>query len=192
MPAPVTPPQLPSTLDARTKYAGAWQETAARIQARDRVLITFITLTAALVGVSLNKGQELVSVGVGFAALATAFLTRHHDLIIGYLGKFQHDLYKHDVRACGDSGCPEWFSAEYFPEAARQRRMRDIAQYIFIGVGLVAALVVPFPVIHALPLFNFKTILWLLSFLSSLGAIGILIDTGRTRNQISEKISSAK
>src|SRR5438128_977338 len=61
------------SLDAR--YQGAWVETASRIQARDSVLATFVTLTAALIAFSLSGEQyAYFSALVGFATLIFAML----------------------------------------------------------------------------------------------------------------------
>src|SRR6478672_5364745 len=133
--------------DANALYAGACQETAARIQMCETVLIAFITISSAIIGVSIKGDFRLASVIVGYIALATAFLVRHHDLIIGLLGRYQYDLCRFGVESQEkDSGVPPlWFSQRYYPRVFKVREMRDKAQHSFILIASIAALVLAFP-----------------------------------------------
>jgi hypothetical protein len=133
--------------DANALYTGACQETATRIQMRETVLIAFITISSAIIGVSLKGEFRLASVIVGYIALATALLVRHHDLIIGLLGRYQYDLCQFGVKSQEkDSAVPPlWFSQQYYPRVFKVREMRDKAQHSFILIASIAALVLAFP-----------------------------------------------
>lgn len=124
------PEQSPAqSLSVDARYGGAWQETAARIQARDGILLGFVQLAAAVIGVSLAEEKlEYLGILVGYAALAAAVLTAHHDLIIGKLGLYQNSLasrYNEPNRA-GET--LEWFSESNFLYVLRARLARDLAQ----------------------------------------------------------------
>jgi hypothetical protein len=133
--------------DANSLYTGACQETAARIQMRETVLIAFITISSAIIGVSLKGDFRLASVIVGYIALATALLVRHHDLIIGLLGRYQYDLCQFGVKSQEKDVAvpPLWFSQQYYPRVFKVREMRDKAQHSFILIASIAALVLAFP-----------------------------------------------
>jgi len=122
------------------KYLGAWQETSTRIQARDQVLSWFITLASLLIGASFsNFAPTAAGIVLGYASLATALLTSHHDLIIGYLGDYQNELYVFAKEHQNDS-TPEWFSKHNFDRVLYARRLRDWAQLFIIGPAGITGL----------------------------------------------------
>ncbi|HEY2236983.1 MAG TPA: hypothetical protein VGK01_26185 [Candidatus Angelobacter sp.] len=133
--------------DANALYAGACQETAARIQMRETVLVAFITISSAIIGVSLKEDFRSASAIEGYIALAAALLVRHHDLIIGLLGKYQYDLCQFGKKSKEkDSAVPPlWFSEDYYPCVFKVREMRDKAQHSFILIAAIAALLLAFP-----------------------------------------------
>ncbi len=166
--------------DANTKYMGAWQEIAARIQARDRVLLSFIALTATLVGISLSRSDlAFTVVGVGYAALASALLDRYHDLMINYLGYFQKALAECDDQG---KGTPEWRSSEHVHRTFGARLMRDIAQLLLIAFGAVPALYIARK--NLTPAQSPATLLWYGSLACSLAAFIVVILTIRDRTEM--------
>ena len=134
-------------LSAESRYQGAWQETASRIRARDGVILGFIQLAAAIIAIALTRNAytrnlEFATVVIGYAALACVLLSSHHDLIIGYLGDYQHDLYLATHR--GDDGqkedWPEWFrlkrgSKRQFERVMFARMVRDWGQFFIIALA---------------------------------------------------------
>lgn len=169
--------------DANTKYMGAWQEIAARIQARDRVLLSFIALTSTLVGISLSRSDLAFTViGVGYAALASALLDRHHDLMMGYLGYFQRVLAESDGLG---KGTPEWRSSEYVHRAFGARLMRDIAELLLIAFGAVPALYIAKK--NVAPGWSPRAYLWYGSFACSVAAFIVVLLTLRDRARMLRK-----
>jgi serine protease Do len=122
------------SVDAR--YGGAWQETAARIQARDGILLGFVQLAAAVIGVALAEEKfQYLGILVGYGAFAAAVLTAHHDLIIGKLGLYQGNLASRYNEPNRSDETLEWFSEKNFLYVLRVRMARDVVQ----GVITVAA-----------------------------------------------------
>ena len=169
--------------DANTKYMGAWQEISARIQARDRVLLSFIALAATLVGLSLTRPDlAFTVVGVGYAALASALLERHHDLMMGYLGYFQKSVAESDGVG---KGTPEWRSSEFVHRAFGARLMRDAAQLLVIAFGAVPALYIAKK--NIAPGWSYRAFLWYGSLACSLAAFVVVIQTVRDRARMLRK-----
>lgn len=120
-------------LDPNTKYLVAGGEISTRLQAREHVLLFFIACTAIAVGVSLSsEALQNFTLPVGYAALATAFLSRHHDLVIANLRRFQRDIWRLDKQ---ETGTPEYTSPEYLGRAIKERSKREYAQILFIALG---------------------------------------------------------
>ena len=98
-------------IDANTKYLATWGEISARVQAREHVLLLFIAFTAVAVALSLSgEGLLNFSLPIGYVALATAFLSRHHDLVIGNLRRFQYDISRLNL---DEKGTPEYTTMGY-------------------------------------------------------------------------------
>ncbi len=169
--------------DANTKYMGAWQEIAARIQARDRVLLSFIALASTLVGLSLTRPDlAFTGVGVGYAALASALLERHHDLMMSYLGYFQKAVAESDDLG---KGTPEWRTSEFVHRAFGARLMRDAAQLLVISFGAVPALYIARK--NVAPGWSYRAFLWYGSLVCSLAAFVVVIQTVRDRAKMLRK-----
>ena len=165
-------------LDASVRYSGAWQEISARIQARDRVLLSFIALTSALVGLALsNQDLPFVGTAVGYLALATSLLTRNHDMIIGHLAAFMIKLAK------SENASPEWMTSNNMQCTLKERTVRDWAQGLFILFGAVAGLYIDLEAVKCDPS-SMPAIVLYLSVIASTGALGILIWTNRKRKKI--------
>lgn len=187
--------------DANALYAGACQETAARIQMRETVLVAFITISSAIIGVSLKEDFRLASVIVGYISLAAALLVRHHDLIIGLLGRYQYDLCEFGVNS-KEKDCavpPLWFSQQYYPRVFKVREMRDKAQHSFILIAAIAALLLAFPPtlqqhdMRALGC-HFSSryvqwVAWIGSGFSSLCAFVVTRNSFRMRKEIADKMT---
>jgi hypothetical protein len=166
------------------RYLGAWQETASRIAARDTAVAVFITLIAALAGASLS-GEKVALAGilVGYFTLPMALFSRHHDLVIGYLNKYQLEL---SLKGDPERVCPEWFASDHFRDAMRQRHTRDIALGILILfcsiIGLFSA--------HRSPDWALCVIkvLWWISLVCCLSSVVVVWETGIQRGKISDSM----
>lgn len=169
-------------LDANAKYSGAWGEISARIQARDRVLLAFIALTSTFLGFALTKpGNEGWAVAVGYLSLGTVLLTRHHDLIIGHLSRFQR-MVASSVET--NDGTPEWTKSDHLGRAMEARTTRDWAQGLFIFLGVVGALYVSCG--HLTRVLDVQILPWLGSLASSGVSIYLIFKTRRDRAKLAK------
>jgi len=164
-------------LDANTKYLGAWGEISSRVLAREYVSLLFISFTAVAVALSLSSDALLnFTLPIGYVALGTAFLSRHHDLIIGNLRRFQNDISR--VNA-DEKGTPEYTTPGYLGRAVSERSKREYAQVLFIVFGGVASF---YPAGRELASpFGMAAILWYGSILCSFVAIIVAIKTQHDR-----------
>ena len=166
-------------LDANTKYLGAWGEISARLQAREHVSLLFITFTAAAVGLSLSGDSFLnFTLPIGYVALATAFLSRHHDLVIGNLRRFQNEISRLND---DEKGTPEYTTTGYLGRALQERSKREYAQVLFIVLGGCASFYPAGKVLFS-P-FSMGAILWFGGILCSFVAIIIAIKTQHDRKE---------
>jgi len=166
-------------LDANAKYRGAWGEISARVQARERVLLVFIGFTAVAVGLSFSDEAFVnLTLPIGYVALATALLSRHHDRVIGILRRFQHEISRLNS---DEWGIPEYTSLGYLGRAVKERSKREYAQVLFIVFGGCASI---FPATKELaaPL-AMPAILWYGSILGSLLAIIVALKTQHDRKE---------
>lgn len=82
---------------------GSNDEYIGRLQARNRILLNFITVSAALIGISVaeqTQGFAFIAVGVGFFSLASTLLSRHHELMMAHLIAFQKVLALDSPPSC--------------------------------------------------------------------------------------------
>lgn len=157
-------------LDANTKYSSAWNEINARIQARDRVFLTFISLTAVLIGITLsNRELAFTAISVGYVALATSLLILQHDLIISHLANFQRDIVKQDK----NKQIPDWMSEEYIKKRFSVHYIRTAAHCLFIIFLTFTSLSIASNSLSK-PL-DMLTIVWFGSALCSLLSVGVFI-----------------
>ena len=164
-------------LDANTKYLAAWGEISARLQAREHVSLLFIAFTALAVGLSLSGDSFMnFTLPIGYVALATAFLSRHHDLVIGNLRRFQHDISRLNT---DEHGIPEYTTTGYLGRAILERSKREYAQVLFIVFGGCASFY-PIGEVLSSPL-SMAAILWYGSILCSCVAIMVAMKTQRDR-----------
>jgi hypothetical protein len=164
-------------LDANARYLGASEEIAARLQAREHVLLVFVAYTAVAAGLAFS-GEEFfaLTLPIGYTALATAFLSRHHDLVIGILRRYQHEIYRLNA---DDRGTPEYTSLGYLGRAVRERSKREYAQVLFIVLGGFASFS-PASREFANPL-SLAAFLWYGSLLCSILAIIVALKTQHDR-----------
>ncbi len=168
--------------DSNARYLGAWGEISARLQTRDRVLLSFITLTAVLIGLSLSRIELSISaVAVGYIALATALLNRHNDIIITQLAKYQRSLVADDS---ANKDLPDWHARDHRGRSLLARSTRDIAQILFIVFGAVPSIYIAGKDLSG-P-FDFTTVLWYGSILCSFYAIYVVIRTRVQRIRMAE------
>lgn len=119
--------------DARYMSAGA--ELAARIQARDFVLLSYIAFSATILTLSLVKPSVgLVSLAIPYLAVAAAFLNAHHDAVIGLLSGYMKSLETH-------CSVVAWHNEpKYIGRALNARLLRDIAAIVFLVLSSATAL----------------------------------------------------
>jgi len=166
--------------DYNSNNSSAWSEISARIQTREHVFLTFIVLTATLVGLALSKNDlAFVGVSVGYVSLATAILCRHHDLIIGQLGKYQRKLYTADTE---HPNIPNWQADPFLKDVKGARSIRDWAQILFIVLGTIPALYIAKTTL-ATPT-EIRTLLWYGSLGCSVFAVYVVIQTQIDRKRI--------
>jgi hypothetical protein len=169
-------------LDANTKYLAAWGEISSRLQSREHVMLFFIAFTAVAVGLALSSDAFVdFTLPIGYAALATSFLSRHHDLVIGNLRRFQHDIERLDI---DEKGTPEYTSLGYLGRAIKERSKREYAQLLFIVLGGCVSLY-PATKVLSSPV-GPTTVLWYGSILCSLLAIIIALKTHHDRKSWSK------
>lgn len=171
--------------DPKTQYAGAWGEISARIQARDRVLLTYISFTATLVGVSFAKSDfSLIAIVVGYFSLAMALLSRHHDLIIGLLSEFQLSLVgvKEQFKEDENINYKPWHHQDFLGKALKARTIRDISQILFIILGITPAFYIMMQ--SKFPNYDFISLLLYGSIISAFIAVIIVWNTRSKRNKI--------
>ncbi len=72
--------------------------------------------------------MQFVAVAVGFVALAAALLSCHHDIIVGYLGLFQHRLCKSEELETN------WFSQQHSLRLLKARGFRDFSFGFLVSV----------------------------------------------------------
>jgi hypothetical protein len=162
-----------------TKYEAACHETVARLEARDSVIEKFVLLTAAIVALSLTKSEyALFGVAVGYTALAAALLSRHHDVIIGLLGMFQHNLCANDPVATN------WFSDCYFHDVLKERGYRDVSLALVLAGGGVFGLGVAWKTVYMSRCGEPKTIIWYSSLASLIASLFIVYWTHQTREEL--------
>ena len=169
--------------DFNSIQSGTWTEISARIQSRERIFLTYITLTATLVGVALTKEDlAFVGVGVGYVALAVALLSRHHDLIIGYLAQYQRFL---DEKDPATEKAPCWFDTDIFKGVMNARATRDYAQILFIILGSAPALIIASTKLIS-PI-DTRTIVWYGSLICAIASIVVVWVTKIQRNRLWKK-----
>lgn len=171
-------------LGSGERYLGAWQETAARITARDNAVTVFMTLAAALAGASLSSDKiALAGILVGYATLPMVLFSRHHDLIIGHLNIYQLTV---SLKSDPHEDCPEWFRNKYFETAMEDRKIRDWALGILmVGCGFIGLLSARrSPDWPHLPI----KILWWVSLVCCVTSVGLVWYTGKERRKISERM----
>ena len=166
-------------LDANTKFLGAWGEVSARVQAREHVLLVFVVFTAVAAGLSFSDEAFVnLTLPIGYVALATAFLSRHHDLIIGILRRYQHEISRLNN---DEKGTPEYTSLGYLGRAVQERSKREYTQVLFIVFGGCAS-IYPAGKELAAPL-GMAAFLWYGSILCSLLAIIVALKTQHDRKE---------
>ena len=164
-------------LDANTKYLAAWGEISSRLQAREHVLSLFIAFASVAVALSLSSDGLLnFALPIGYVALGTALLSRHHDLVIGNLRRFQNEISRLNT---DEKGTPEYTTMGYLGRAIQERSKREYAQVLFIVFGVCASF---YPASRALssPL-NMTAALWYGGILCSFVAVIIAIKTQHDR-----------
>jgi hypothetical protein len=124
-------------------FKGAGDEYTARLQARNRILLHFITVSSALIGISVAEktgGFAFIAIGVGFFSLASTLLSRHHELMMAHLIAYQKLLVL-DCKTTPE--CTAWhdFRQDQVP---RIRRGRDWAVLALHGGFCLAALLIAF------------------------------------------------
>jgi len=186
--------------DRNTKYTAAWLESNMRITARETILSGFIALASTLVGASLAAQRDspvvFISAVVGYIALAATILTRHHDLIVGELNKFQYEISLKDPNDLK----PEWFDPDpkgsnlegYYERVLGHRLKRDVAQIMFILLAGVSALVVSRAAIKRAPICSLRSLMWYGSGLCLAISIALVAETAYRRKHFFKQMLDLK
>jgi hypothetical protein len=121
-----------------TKYAAAAQEISARIQARNRTLLAFYSLTAVICGIAVQgNGNAILGVSLSYAALVSVLVSVYHERTIEHLLRFQNALEQSDPMNVG----PDWVSSEHYGRTLNIRVLRDLGQAFAFAVGAGTPLV---------------------------------------------------
>ena len=151
----------PNVVDANQRYASACTETVARIQGRDLAASGFVAVATGLVSVAFTKtGYEFIGVSVGYVAVAAALLSCHHDIIIGLLGLFQHNLCKREESPTN------WFSRDTFDKVLEARKLRDWYFTFIVGVPGILGLIISWHPALSGDHWLVKIVIWACSALS--------------------------
>jgi hypothetical protein len=164
------------------KYSSAWNEISARIQAREFIWTTFVSLCATLIGVAGGMNQSFIGVGIGFVALWAAMVSRHHDVIIRVLGDFQNEL----EHGNSTNKTPGWFPTGS-RKASFQRKWRDYPQLILTILLTGCGLLLAYPMVK----WTYKDArfwVWISSFTCGLFATGLIAFTHYERWKAARKL----
>jgi hypothetical protein len=108
-------------------------EYLARLHARNRIVLSFATVSSALIGIALAEktgGFAFVAIGVGYFSLASTLLSRHHEHMMWHLIAYQKQEIKPQCEAW-----PNFRSTQ----VEKVRHERDVAVFwMHFGFCLVA------------------------------------------------------
>lgn len=161
-------------------YTSAGQELAQRIQARELVLVTYMTFSVALLGASLvySSYRELALI-IPTLAVACALLIVHHDAIIGMLSDYMAELTK-DVDAI------RWHDSQgdYRRRSLQARHIRDIAAIFYLILTVSASLAVSFTEVKPYDAISLSSVAWWIGLLCLLSILVIFSLLHRFRHKI--------
>jgi hypothetical protein len=197
----MTPPQLFShqlyeedssmPLQESDYLKGANDEYVGRLHARNRIILNFITVSGALIGVAAAEQTgrfAFVAVGVGFFSLATASLNQHHELMMGHLIAYQRKL----IEITNPKPLSEGWHDFRKEQVETARRHRDTAVWwmhvLFCGAALGIALVRELSSPEKDPgwLHIVKLVLFSFSLWFAFKSIKVVVRTQEHRNRISQ------
>lgn len=177
-------------MQASDIYKSINDEIIARLQARNRIILSYASVSIALIGVaSSEKGFAFVAIGIGFYSLALNMLNRHHELLMARLirtrQKILHICYNsnHECSIFRDE--LEGLNG-YIPSAYASR---DFAQLAIHGFLCVSGLLISgWKEFYApgsdIAMHDFKVILWSLSFSAFLASMALICNTMQNRKLI--------
>lgn len=141
--APVSSPIKKATVASEALYTAAGQELAMRIQVREYVLFTYMTVAGALLSIAVTKPEIApLALAIPYLAFAAVLLSAHHDLVNGLLSRYMGDL-------SFESDCPRWHvESGYIGQALLYRLVRDVASAALLLFTVVAALLITRPYIE--------------------------------------------
>ncbi|AFY61630.1 hypothetical protein [Synechococcus sp. PCC 6312] len=162
-------------------YKATGDEYNARLQARNRAFLTFITVATTIFGVSLADANfAFASVGIGFISLSINLLLIHHQRVMT-----QILLYQQILTSQREYNFPIWHKFNAV-ELERARRSEDFASLVihlmfnFGGLGYAFLRGILFPTATTIHI----AIRWLIfgvSCLASLYSIWLVLQTPRQR-----------
>lgn len=167
-----------TTVSEDARFLTLGPELAARIQARDFILLSYMALAGTLLSASLTKGdQNELALAIPYIAFATALITTHHDLIINIIGDFMRELSK-------NSPGLRWHHDPVFLARGKSyRTIRHLGAGFFMVFTVASSLFVNHE--HILR-GNSKTFLpcaiWWGGLLSGIAVLGVMIFTWGIRN----------
>ncbi len=165
------------TEDARFLTLGP--ELAARIQARDFILLSYMALAGTLLSASLTKGDQTeLALAIPYIGLATSLITTHHDLIISIIADFMRELSK-------DSPGLRWHHDPAFLARGKSyRTIRHLGAGFFMVFTVASSLFVNHEHMargHAKTFL--PCLIWWGGLVSGFAILGVMIITWGIRNE---------
>lgn len=173
---------------ARHSYAAARAEILQRMRLRDNVLLVFLAVSGAILGVALRgSGNNEVLLSIPFLALGTAILVSQHNLLAAVLGQFcAHELEPFLKSLEPSEHAPNWDNSRTFKQFANEAaKLRLIGHGIIILVPCVLALAMNWD--HALNSPFPLGPLWWFGAMCSIVAAGVIINSHARRVDIYNK-----
>jgi len=161
-------------------YTTAGQELAQRIQARELVLVTYMTFSVALLGASLvNSNYCELALIIPNLAVACALLMVHHDAIIGILSDYMAELTK-DIDAI------RWHDSKsnYRRRSLQARHIRDIAAIFYLMLTVATSLAVSFMTVRPYGAISLSSLAWWMGMLCLIAIPVIFSMLHRFRHKI--------
>lgn len=162
-------------------YKATGDEYNARIQARNRAFLTFITVATTILGVSLaDPNFAFASAGIGFISLAINLLLVHHQQVMT-----QILLYQQILTSQREYNFPIWHKFNAV-ELERARHSEDVASLVIhvmfnlggLGYALLRGILFPSSTTIHLAL---RGLIFGISCLASFYSIWLVLQTPRQR-----------
>lgn len=102
-------PKILGSLALGNRYIAAWGEISARIQARDRIILTFVTVAFTIFGFGLvNPKSASIAVIVPYLAIIVTELVVTHTYMIGLISMHLGDITRASSEGVQELGLAHW------------------------------------------------------------------------------------